>query len=980
MIRVYKTGFHSRPAILFAALLCSFGLAWEGLAQQPATSPQQAREEWFFGQRRFGLGYIPEDALAKAVAQRDRGSPAPKTSTASAFSAEPLATDDPNAITEGRWSSFGPAGVNSTQDDLVSGRVNSLAVNPLNPSTVYIAAAGGGVWKSTNRGGRWAPVTDGLPSLASGAVAVDPFSGDVWYGTGELNFCLDCYYGAGVYRSADGGANWTRINPDNFLSSPTSLIAFDARNSGTIFIGRSTALWKSTDGGQSWRVVLNGAITDFALNPADSSIAYAAIGYFSGSPDNGIYRSTDGGESWTRLSAGLPDHSAMGRIALAVAPSSPATLYALAANSSDFKLNGFYRSLNGGDNWSRQENLSQDIMTEDGAGQGAFNIALQVDPTDAGVVYAGGVDLWKSADFGSNWQSLSLATGLHEDPHEIIFDPSDPSAFYLIGDSGVWRSSDGGINFTSLNLTLAITQFQGVGLHPSNPTLAVGGTQDNGTVLYTGGSLWDQGRPGDSGAAFFEAANPQTLYTVARFLSVRRSDDGGRTFNLIATGLDGSDHSLFYPPFLPDPNQAGVLYLGSYRLWQSRDRGDHWNPLSGDITGSNTATISALAVAPGSSLVIYAGTSEGLVRVSQDGGLAWNTTAAIPSRFVTSIAVDPRSPQRAVVGVSGFGSGHVFRTENFGAAWEDLSRNLPDIPVNAVLLDAVSPDTIYLGTDIGVFVMRSDGAWAPMQDGLPNAIVLGLSQNVATGLLAAATHGRGVFAIATGGPALAAPRLDSAVNAASFDVVPLAPGMVASLFGSNLASATEISGAPPLPTSLAGTTLLVNNIAAPLFFASSGQINFQVPFGLTGPVAEIRLLSAQGEVVMHVPRRDASPGIYQNNGAGIIVHASGALVTESFPAQRGEVLVMFASGLGTVNAAVESGGAAPFSPLVHTLELPSVRVGGVATEVRFSGLTPGFVGLYQVNFVVPATAAGSSSVSLEMFGATSNDPVIPVVP
>ena len=169
----------------------------------------------------------------------------------------------------------------------------------------------------------------------------------------------------------------------------------------------------------------------------------------------------------------------------------------------------------------------------------------------------------------------------------------------------------------------------------------------------------------------------------------------------------------FYPPLIQDPNQAGVLLLGTYRLWRSGDRGDHWTALSGDITGGGDATITALAVAPGASQVVYAGTSDGLVKVSQDGGRNWLSTSAIPNRFVTSVVVDPRSPQRAIVGVSGFGSGHVFRTANSGASWEDLSRNLPDVPVNVVLLDAVSPDTIYIGTDIGVFVLGPSGAWAP---------------------------------------------------------------------------------------------------------------------------------------------------------------------------------------------------------------------------------------------------------------------------
>ncbi|HWP85445.1 MAG TPA: hypothetical protein VNN17_09660, partial [Terriglobia bacterium] len=699
-----------RSGILLAVALGWGASAVSMRAQEPASSPGQARQRWFFDQRLYGLGFLPDDALAKAVAQRDGSALASKRILIRASSS----TSRPS-ITEGQWISFGPEGINSALGELASGRINSLAIDPRNPATLYVAAAGGGVWKSVSRGTNWIPISDRLPSLASGAVAVDPFTGELWHGTGELNFCRDCYYGAGVYRSSDGGSNWTRVNPDNFLSSPTSLIAFDPQRPGTVFIGRSTALWKSSDGGVSWRVVLRGAVMDLAISPADSAIVYAAVGFFSGSAENGVYRSTDGGETWTRLGGGLPPQASMGRIALALAPSSPNVLYALIANASDQKLNGLFRSLDGGNAWSRMATLSEDVLTEAGAGQGAFNLCLAVDPENPAVVYAGGVTLWRSSDFGGSWENLTAAARLPEDPHEIIFEPGNPNTLYLIGDLGVWRSSDRGASFRSLNQSLAITQFQGVGLHPTNPNLAVGGTQDTGTLAYSGGSLWNQARPGDAGAAFYDAANPQVIYTVARRHDLRRSDDGGRTFRQISNGLDPADRIEFYPPFLQHPTQPGTLYLGTHRLWRSRDRGEHWEAISGDLTRGGR--ISALAISPVSPQTMYAGTSDGLVQVSTDGGASWFRFANpnFPDRYVTSIAADPRGPERMVVAVSGFGSGHVFRSADFGATWEDISRNLPDVPVNAVLLDALSPDTIYIGTDIGVFVMLPDGSWAPLQ-------------------------------------------------------------------------------------------------------------------------------------------------------------------------------------------------------------------------------------------------------------------------
>ena len=961
------------------AVLCLWALALPAHAQGASENAALDWEQWFFGQRMFGLGYIPEDALANAVSQRDGSSATARYTLQSSSALADAAAD--GAATESQWLSFGPAGINSSLGDLVSGRVNSLAIDPHNSSTLYLAAAGGGVWKSTTRGSRWEPLTDRLPSLASGAVAVDPFSAELWYGTGELNFCRDCYYGAGVYRSSDGGAQWTRVNPNGFLSSPTSLIAFDPRNQGTIFIGRSTALWKSSDGGQSWRAVLQGAVTAFLLNPADSSIAYAALGNFSGAAANGIYRSADGGETWTRVSAGLPQQETMGRIALGISPTTPSILYALIARSDDFNLNGLFRSTDGGSSWSHVDTLPPDFFTEDGAGQGAFNMLVKVDPRDAAVLYAGGVSLWKSADFGASWTDLGAAASLHEDPHDVIFDPADPQTFYVIGDSGVWRSSDGGQTFADLNQTLAITQFQTVGLHPTDPLLAVGGSQDNGTVLYQGASLWDQARPGDSGAAFYDPFDSQIVYTVARRFSLRRSDDGGQNFHEIGEGLDPSDRVLFYPPFLNDPNQEGVLYFASQHVWRSRDRGDHWEPISGDLTGGQPAAVSVLAVSRSTSQVLYAGTSDGRVLVSANGAASWGATAPLPNRFITSIAVDPGVPQRAVVGLSGFGTGHVFRTDNLGGAWVDISRNLPDVPVNAVLLDAVRPETVYAGTDIGVFVLGADGTWAPLQNGLPNVIVLGLSQNARTGLLAAATHGRGIFTIATGGPAAIAPHMAYLGNAAGFEPGPIAPGMLAALFGANLtASTAAATDPPPLPTTLAGTTLLVNGTAAPLFYAAPGQLNFQVPFGLTGPMAELRLQTAAGEAVLHIARADARPGIFANGLDGSILHADGVRVSDEAPARPAEVLVLFGTGFGAVDAEVGSGSAAPFSPPAKTVSSPVVRVGGVVAEVAFSGLTPGAVGLNQINFLVPPTVSGNVLVSVEMGGAASNSVRIQVVP
>ncbi|MBF8305935.1 MAG: hypothetical protein HW398_1123 [Acidobacteria bacterium] len=464
---------------------------------------------------------------------------------------------------------------------------------------------------------------------------------------------------------------------------------------------------------------------------------------------------------------------------------------------------------------------------------------------------------------------------------------------------------------------------------------------------------------------------------MARRLSVRRSDDGGKTFRVIAEGLDPSDRVQFYAPLIADPNQPGTLYFGTQRVWRSQDGGEHWTPLSGDLTGGGSATLTALAVAPSSSLMLYAGTSDGLVKVSRDGGISWVPSAALPGRFVTSIAVHSLLPERAFVGLSGFGAGHVFRTENGGGSWEDVSRDLPDVPVNAVLVEPLSPDRVYAGTDIGVFVLSGDGSWAPLKRGLPNAVVLGLSQNPATGLLVAATHGRGAFALLLREPALTSPRIDSIVNAAGFENGPLAPGMAVTLFGANLAPAVTTAAAGiPLPSSLEGTTVTLNGAAAPMFAVAPGEVTFLVPYDVTGPLTDVILRSRTGEAAVQISLAAVSPGIFLAGPDGSIYHGDSRRVWDFSPARGGEELILYASG----TPAVQAGLPAPASPATRTDLAPRIRIGGQLVEIRFAGLTPTLIGIYQVNFVVPAGLSGHLPLVLESGGVSSNTVTLPVVP
>ncbi|MGH9783733.1 MAG: hypothetical protein ACRD88_06065, partial [Terriglobia bacterium] len=369
------------------------------------------------------------------------------------------------------------------------------------------------------------------------------------------------------------------------------------------------------------------------------------------------------------------------------------------------------------------------------------------------------------------------------------------------------------------------------------------------------------------------------------------------------------------------------------------------------------------------------------VKVSRDGGRIWSPSAALPGRFVTSIAVHSLLAERAFVGLSGFGTGHVFRTENGGGSWEDISRDLPDIPVNAVLVEPLSPDRVFVGADIGVFVLSAEGSWAPLRQGLPNAVVLGLTQNPATGLLVAATHGRGAFALLLREPASTSPRIDSIVNAAGFENGPLAPGMTVALFGSHLAPvATAADAGSPLPSSLEGTSLTINGTPAPLFSVAPGEVTFLVPYDTAGPLAEVVLRSRTGEAAVQIALAATSPGIFLAGSDGSIYHGDNRRVWDFSPARPGEELVLYASGLGAVTPSVRAGLPAPSSAVARTNLLPRVRMGGQLAEIRFAGLTPSLIGIYQVNFIVPAGLSGRVPLVLESGGVLSNTVTLPVSP
>ncbi len=698
--------------------------------------------EWFYRQRAYPRGFVPAEyrfeALRQLEALRARRAEAPTP-------AQELGT--------GRWTEVGPSNI--------GGRVLALALHPANDDILYVGTADGGVFKTTDGGQTWQPLTDRLPSLAVKCLLLDPKNPETIYaGTGEGNFGYGFAVGRGVMKSTDGGQTWTLSEP---FTDYVNRLAIDPRQTNTVFAATNDGVFKSTDAGATWRAVLRSRMVfDLSLDHENPRVLLAAVWdqQWTNPIENGIWRSVDAGETWARIEAGLPAGDRIGRVSLARAPSDSMVVYAGVSQLSDTTM-GIFRSDDGGLTWSQLPD------TPSYCGNFCwYTNELTVHPTDTETVFAGGIRLWKSTDGGNTW-ALS-DTGVHVDHHALAISRRNPNVVFDGSDGGVHRSEDGGAAWIGMNLGLQISQFYAIGHAASNPALFYGGTQDNGTLRSVGASSFQQVVGGDGMVTLVDPTDAQFVYAEAQFGFLRRSIDGGLTFlNLSSDSpVFSTDRFNWVAPFTLDPSNPRVLYFGTHRLYKSTNRAVSWTRISDDLTRnldpavySYLSTITAIAVAPSDPRTIYVGTADGLVWTTTDGGATPSSfrriIAGLPDRWVTRLAVHPRDGRVVYATFSGFNSeggvpGHVFRSADGGATWNNISSNLPDLPVNVVVIDPLNPVALFIGTDLGCFRSANGGAsWEPFNDGLPNSIVFDLAFFGNTSFLRAATFGRGIWQYVT---------------------------------------------------------------------------------------------------------------------------------------------------------------------------------------------------------------------------------------
>ncbi len=690
--------------------------------------------------------------------------------------------------------SIGPA--------LTSGRIGDIAVDPADHDTWYIAVASGNVWKTTNAGTTFTPIFDGEGSYSIGCVTVDPKNSlVVWVGTGENNSQRSVGYGDGVYKSVDGGKSWKNVGLKS--SEHIGRILVDPRDSNTVWAAAQGPLWsaggdrglyKTTDGGKNWKKVLeigpNTGVSDIAMDPRDPEVVYATAyqrrrhvwTLIDGGPESAIHKTRDGGATWEKLTGGLPKED-MGRIGIALAPTRPDTVYAIIEAAE--KKGGFFRSTDGGANWEkRNDYLSSSPQ---------YYQELIVDPVDADRVYSMDTFTMVTEDGGKTFTRLGFKAK-HVDEHALWIDPEDTDHLLIGNDGGLYESWDRGANW-QFKPNLPVTQFYRIEVDNSSPVYYVyGGTQDNfslggpsRTLNQHGGTNqdWFVTVGGDGFQTRVDPKDPNILYAQSQHGGLVRFDrKSGEQVDIRPWPASGEAPLRFNwdSPLVISPHSNTRLYFGAQKLFRSDDRGNSWTAISPDLTrqidrnklkvmdrlwsadavAKNASTslfgnLVSLSESPLQEGLLFAGTDDGLVQVSEDGGANWRKIEKFPGvPDMTYVADLEASPHDASTVYAVFGNHkmgdfkpYVLRSGDRGRTWTSIAGDLPARGnVWTLVEDPVKPGLLFAGTEFGVFFTADGGKkWIELEGGLPTIAVRDLAIQKREDDLVLATFGRGFYVL-----------------------------------------------------------------------------------------------------------------------------------------------------------------------------------------------------------------------------------------
>jgi len=690
-----------------------------------------------------------------------------------------------------RLRSIGPA--------FTSGRISGFAIDPTNSTRYYVAVASGGVWKTTNAGVTWTPIFDNEASYSIGAIAVDPKNFlTVWVGTGENNSQRSVSYGNGLYKSDDGGRSWRNVGLRT--SEHIGRIAIDPKDSNIVYVASQGPLWgpggerglfKTTDGGKSWKNILNisenTGVTDVVIDPNDPNTVYCASyqrrrhmwTLINGGPESAIYKSTDAGATWNKLRAGLPTVD-LGRVGLAISPVDSNVIYAT-VEAAD-RRGGIFRSSDRGSSWERRNEYDTTAM---------YYSRIVADPKEVDRIYVMNVFLMVSDDGGRTLRRLG-ERNKHVDNHDIWIDPNNTD-HYLVGcDGGIYESFDRGQTW-DFKQNLPVAQFYDITTDNAKPFYNIyGGTQDN--FSFGGPSRtrsasgitnadWFVTNGGDGFRSQVDPEDPNTIYSESQNGGLARFDKRTGERISIQPQPGRTDDPLRWnwdSPFIVSPHSHTRLYFAADKLFRTDDRGDTWQLVSGqlsrdldrdklpvmgkvwgvDAVAKNASTAffgnaSALAESPKKEGLIYVGTDDGLVQVTEDGGKNWRKiekfTGVGDMAYVSRIIASNHDANTAFVSFDNHQNSdfkpYLLKTTDAGRTWTSLSANLPkNGPVLAIAEDHVNPNLLFAGTEFGVWFSIDGGQkWIQLKGGMPTIAVRDLAIQTRENDLIVGTFGRGVY-------------------------------------------------------------------------------------------------------------------------------------------------------------------------------------------------------------------------------------------
>ena len=728
--------------VLLALLLSN----WQKQADTMKQSKQSTGpSDWMSVQRMYPYNEIKQDVYLSEMKKANRQHDAASRSG------------------EIEWEFVGPTNI--------GGRITDIEMPEGQALVMYVGGASGGILKTEDAGGTWAQIFTGIPTVSIGDIAIDPNDTEILYaGTGEANSSSFSFLGSGIYKSMDGGNSWQYSGLEE--SPYFGRLIVDYNNSqrvfaaacGNLFSKNDTrGIYRTDDGGENWEQVLfvtdSTAAIDLVQHPTNPDILYAAFWERergltwrkSFGPSSGIWKTTDGGDNWVELTNGLPGAIDKGRIGLTISKSNPEVLYAM--YDMPDQIMSVFKTIDGGTSWQQVDNGYLNGM---GSSFAWYFGQIRVDPNDEDRVYVLGQVMYRTNNGGSSWSQI--ADNVHVDHHAMFFD-QETGRVYLGNDGGLYWSNNNGSSWSKIN-NLPLTQFYDFDFSNTNPDFMMGGTQDNNSIRTIGGNTynWQPILGGDGMQCAINQQNNDIAYAESQWGGLARTFQATETwpdFEYIADAMS-ADRTNWSSPIELTPGNDQVAYFGTYRVWKSTQNGSNWIPVSEDLTdggefGYNTLT--TLAVSLLNESYVLAGSDDGNVHISINGGLSWtDISAGLPDRWITYVAFDPVDEETIYVTVSGFRWDeplpHVYKSTDLGENWVSISGDLPEIPVNVIVINPLNNDKLIVGTDAGTYITHNGGAnWENMAGNMPQTPVVALKINPNTNWLYAATYGNSIYKV-----------------------------------------------------------------------------------------------------------------------------------------------------------------------------------------------------------------------------------------